>query len=128
MEEGTHGGDAVGGEDSDDEVAGGGGGGGGGSGWGTTRSGGPVVVIPGTNAAVDALLLISRTLPGPFEAAAAHLSNGELVEVVMICGFYRMLAGFLNSMRVPVTSVITPKLAAAFNRPNRRQGAAKARL
>ena len=31
-----------------------------GSGWGATKSAGPVVVIPGTNAAVDALLLISR--------------------------------------------------------------------
>ena len=56
------------GDDSEEEA--------GSSAWGTTRSGGPVVVIPGTNKAVDALLTMSRDdLPVVRQSCIAAISQ-----------------------------------------------------
>lgn len=64
-----------------------------------------------------------------FNEAAKHLTKGELVEATMIPGFYRMLAGHLNTMRVPVPAGGPgAKQIAQFNAPNRRQTEKTAKL
>merc|ERR1719160_2080201 len=50
---------------------------------------------------VDELLHTVTVSDETFDKTARHFSNREIVELTMIPGFYRMLAGYVNVMRIP---------------------------
>lgn len=56
-----------------------------------------------------------------FDAVARHLSRREIIEITMMPGQYRMLAGFLNAMKIPVVSVVDPAFLKWCNGPNKQQ-------
>lgn len=59
-------------------------------------------------AMTDELLQDDRVSPGTWSALSGDWSPSELVELVTMVGFYRLLAGFLNSFEVPIDVADSP--------------------
>lgn len=57
--------------------------------------------------AVDEICADDRVADATWTTLAAEWDERELIELVMVTGYYRMLAGFLNSAGVPIDDGLT---------------------
>jgi alkylhydroperoxidase family enzyme len=63
--------------------------------------------------AVDALQVRATLSDGEFNALAAHYDNAKIIEIILLCGFYRTVSYLANGLDLPLE-----ERAARFPRPD----------